>query len=208
MAEKTVVDNDMIDILGRGYVIRTCLNIAGVPFEDERISFSELKERRGEAGRSAAIPLGSIPVLTFPDGRVVTQSMAIGRYAAKLAKLYPEDPEKALLVDEILDTVADIVTGAPQHADADVKKLLRAEYAAGKLNTFYSFLDEKLAANGGPFYFGRDLTVADVAVYGVLKSLRTGNFDYIPGDYDSKWPQFQVFIDNMESNPVFAPHKL
>lgn len=193
--------------IGRAYVIRTCLKIANVPFEDEKITFSELKERRGEAGRSSAIPLGSVPVLTFPDGRVVTQSMAIARYAGKLANLYPTDPEKALFVDEILDTVAEIVSSAPQNADADIKKKLREEYAAGKLNTFYSFLDEKLSASGGLYYFG-ELSIADIAVYGVLKGLRTGNFDYIPGDYDSKWPQFQAFIENLESNPVFAPHKL
>lgn len=192
----------------RAYAIRTCLNIAGVPFEDERISFNDLKARRGESGRSKEVPLGSLPVLTFPDGKVVTQSLAIARYAAKLAKLYPEDPLQALFVDEIIDTVGDVTTNAPQNPDAETKKKLREEYAAGKMNTFYSYFAEKLTASSGPFLFGASFTVADIALYGLLKSVRGGNFDYIPGDYDAKWPVLQQFIDALEANAVFAPHKL
>lgn len=134
--------------------------------------------------------------------------MAIGRYAAKLAKLYPEDPEKALFVDEVIDTVGDVTNGAPQNPDAETKKKLREEYAAGKMSIFYSFLAEKLESSRGPYLDGSALSIADIALYGLIKSVRGGNFDYIPGDYDAKWPVLQRFVDAMESNPVFAPYKL
>ena len=146
-------------------------------------------------------------MLTFPDGRIVTQSMAIARYAAKLANLYPSDPEQALFVDELIDTSADVGAGAPQNADPEVKKKLREEYAAGKMNTYFTYLSEKLVATEGPYFFGA-LTLADIVVYGLVKSVRSGNLDYIPTDYDAKWPIFQSFIDNLEQNPVFAPYKI
>ena len=46
------------------------MGIAGIPFEDEKISFEQLVEKRGPKGRSASIPLGSLPVMTLPDGKV------------------------------------------------------------------------------------------------------------------------------------------
>lgn len=110
-------------MLGRAFVARACFRIAGVPFEDETITFDEFKARRGEQGYSDTIPSGSLPVLTLPSGKVICQSGAILRYAAKLAKLYPTDnDEEALLIDEIVETCADIASSAPQHADPEVKK--------------------------------------------------------------------------------------
>ena len=64
-----------------------------------KIAFAEFKERKGGTGRTKELPLGSVPVLTVQDGTVVTQSMAMGRYAAKLANLYPSEPLEALFVD-------------------------------------------------------------------------------------------------------------
>lgn len=193
---------------GRAHVTRVCLGLAGIEFEDERISFQDLVAGRGEAGRSDRFPLGALPVLTLPSGKVITQSSAIARYVAKLAKLYPEDAEKALLVDEIIDTCNDCITGAPQNPDPEVKKKLREEFAAGKLKVFYSFLADKLSGSTGAYSTGTELTVADIQLYTLLKSLRSGNFDHIASDYDATWPVFESFINTMESNATFAPYKL
>jgi glutathione S-transferase len=132
--------------------------------------------------------------------------MAIARYAAKLAKLYPEDPLEALFVDEVIETVSDISNGIPRNADPEVFKKLREEYAAGKLKTFMTYLAEKLEKS--PYTTGANLTVADIALYGTLKYLRKGLLDHISADYDSQWPVFQTFIDTLENNATFAPYKL
>jgi glutathione S-transferase len=195
-----------VDVPGRGYPIRTALRIAGIDFIDEKVSFQELKAAKAEKGYTDAFPLGSVPTLTLPDGRVITQSLAIGRYAGKLANLYPSDPVQALLVDELLDTVQDILNGLPQHADTDTKKTLREEYANGKLKVFFNFLSTKLAASSGPYTLGETLVLSDIFVYWVLKGYRKGNFDFIPTDYDSAWPNLGQFIATMESNPSFFPY--
>lgn len=122
--------------------------------------------------------------------------------------MYPSDPEQALFVDELIDTSADVGAGAPQNADVDIKRKLRVEYAAGKMNIYFTYLSEKLNASEGPYFFGTQLTLADIVVYGLVKSVRNGNLDYIPTDYDSKWPEFQALVDTLENNPVFAPHKI
>ena len=184
--------------------------MAKVPFEDERITFAELQQRRGEAGRSNDVPLGSLPVLTLPSGRVVAQSGAILRYAGKRAKLYPDDEEQALLCDEIIETAADIMTSAPKDPDQAKTLELRKQWAAGKLHTFFSFLAERLeSASGGPYFSGATLSIADMVVYGMIKGgIRGGHFDGIDADYDKQWPVFGALIDAMDVNPDFAPHKL
>ena len=64
------------------------------------------------------------------------------------------------MVDEIIDTVADIVNGIPQTADLELRKELREEFAAGKLNNYCSYLAEKLRVRG-PFYSCATYTAAD-----------------------------------------------
>ncbi len=192
---------------GRAYVARVCFGIAKVDWEDVKISGEEFGARRGPTKRSNSVPLGQLPTLTLPSGAVITQSAAIARYAAKIANLYPSDPEQALLVDEIIDSVGDIGNGIPRPTDASLVKTQREEYAAGKLNTYFSFLAEKLVANNGPFLAGSAFSVADIYVYQVVKSIRKGVYDHIPADYDSKWPVFERFVQALESDAVFAPYK-
>eukprot|EP01032_Pedospumella_encystans_P021193 gene21193-24053_t len=170
---------------GRAYCARVCLGIAKVDWEDVRIGGEEFRARRGPTGRSNSLPLGQLPTVTLPSGTVITQSTAITRYVAKLANLYPTDPEQALYVDEIIDTVNDIDNGIPRNTDASLLKPLREEYAAGKLNITYSFLAEKLAANNGPFLAGSEYSVADIYLYQIVKFIRKGIYDFIPADYDS-----------------------
>ena len=181
------------------------MGIAGIPFEDEKISFEQLVEKRGPKGRSASIPLGSLPVMTLPDGKVVTQSMALARYAAKLAKMYPDDPLQALFVDEIMETVAEVTIGIPRNTLPDYQ-ILREEYAAGKLAHYFSYISKKLREVDGPYIFGTDPTVADLLIYGMLKHFRKGILDHIPADYDAKWPAFQTLVEALESDPKFTPY--
>lgn len=147
-------------------------------------------------------------MLTLPNGKVITQSFAICRYAARLANLYPEDPEEALLVDEITDVDMDILNGIPRKGDPSVVAIQRREFADGKLHTYCSFLSDKLLASDGPYFLGNRLTVADLHVYLAIKVLRFGTLPPIPVDYDAHWPAFEAFVQALERDPVFAPYKI
>ena len=67
---------------GRGEPIRLALSIAGIPFEDERITPANWAERKPHAR------FGGLPQIEV-DGETISQSNAIGRYAGILAGLYP-----------------------------------------------------------------------------------------------------------------------
>jgi hypothetical protein len=78
---------------GRGEPIRIAFHIAGIDFEDNRLSFREFGEMRG------SIRFSSLPILEI-DGVAVSQSNALSRFVGKMAGLYPEDGLQALYCDE------------------------------------------------------------------------------------------------------------
>ena len=105
----------------------------------------------------------------------VTQSAAITRYAAKLAGLYPTDDHiKAMLVDELIDVANEAAAKCPQNKDPELKKKLREEWAKNDLVKYYTFLAKKVEKSPSKFVIGDSLSIADLYVYGLLKSIRSG----------------------------------
>ena len=51
---------------------------------------------------------GQLPSIRLPNGKVISETGAVIRYAAKLAKLYPEDPEVALEADSLFELCKDL----------------------------------------------------------------------------------------------------
>lgn len=133
----------------------------------------------------------------------MTQSAAIARYAGKLAGLYPDDPADALLVDEIIDTSNEVLSSCPQNPDNEVKKTLREEWVAGKLQKFLTFFAAKAAS--GTYLVGGKLSLADLYLHGTLKSLREGGFDFVPTDVDAAHPALGAWFDFVVADPVYAP---
>lgn len=192
---------------GRAWVTRVCLKMGGIAFNDETISFEEFGIARGPNGYSPAIPLGQLPILTLPNGKIITQSGAIARYAAKLANLYPTDPEDALVIEEVIEVVVDCTGKIPQDKDPEAKKRLREEYAAKELPKYLSLLANRLSSSGTPYVVGSSITIADLYIYHMLTGVRKGNYDHVDPNSDAAFPIFQSFIETMEANPSFAPYK-
>ena len=86
---------------GRAEPVRLALHIGGIPFEDQRFTFSEFAEVR------KSTPFGQVTTLMV-DGVQVTQCDSILRYAGKLAGLYPLDAFQALLCDGVMYVVEEV----------------------------------------------------------------------------------------------------
>ena len=194
-------------IAGRGFVSRVCFGIGNIEYEDEQISFAEFGKRRGEAGFCPEMPMGSVPVLTLPDGKVIVESGAIGKYAARRAGLYPTDIEQELLTDEVLELMTSIMGKAPQDKDPELKKTNREAFAAGYLKNAFNLISSRYAATG-PFLLGENYNVADITLYATIKMLRSGNFDHVATDFDAQWPQFEAMVSALEADSKFAKYKL
>ena len=72
--------------------------ISSIDWKDNRVSYQDFIAAKKEG----KFPTG-LPILKLVNGREITQSCAILRYAGKLCGLYPEDPLKAMVCDSILD---------------------------------------------------------------------------------------------------------
>ena len=162
---------------GRAEPIRIAFHIAGVPFEDHRISFQEFMEGR-EGLRFTCVPVLEI------DGQPVTQSNALSRYIGKMAGLYPEDPLQALYCDEVLGALEDVTNdiGRTIRQQGDELREAREQLSEGWLPVYLRGLSDLLERGGGEYFAAGQLTVADLRAFVETRWLTSGFLDHIPTD--------------------------
>jgi glutathione S-transferase len=171
----------------RGEAIRLALWLGGIPFEDERVSYEEVMERR------SSLPFSQVPVLDIGNGQgLYAQSKAILRWAGREGGLYPEDSALALRCDGVVDMIEEMrtemvkagyravmsrhpVTARPMVPLVDSQ---REEVVAMNKNvvfpTRYKQLESLLAASTGSYFCGESLTIADLAFYVLTSSVLSG----------------------------------
>lgn len=162
---------------GRAEPTRLALHIGGVAFEDHRFGFPAFAEFR------KTTPFGQVPTLHV-DGTQFTQSDSILRYAGKLAGLYPNDPLQALYCDEVMYVVeeAGVRMGPTFRMGGEEQKTARLALVNGSMPQYLGWLQQRLQAQGGEFFAGNCLTVADLKVFVDVRSLNSGRFDHVPTD--------------------------
>jgi glutathione S-transferase len=163
---------------GRGEPIRLALAYGRIPFEDHRFPPSEWPTMKEQT------PLHQVPVMEV-DGKIITQSNALLRYAGKLAGLYPSDPLEAAHCDEALESIEDIVVKIVPTMfiqDEAEKRRAREALAAGPIPLFLRRLETMLKERGGRYFAGDRLSVADFKVFLWIRHLQSGQLDYIPTD--------------------------
>jgi glutathione S-transferase len=114
------------DGAGRAEVTRILLHAAGVDFTDTRIQGADWPELK------PTTPLGSLPVLKIDDISY-TQSGAQMRYAARLAGFFPTDPLEALVVDEAMECMNELMSEAPKGGTPEELKEKRQAFQKGKM---------------------------------------------------------------------------
>ena len=187
------------DIPGAAEKVRLALVVSGTEFEDNRIqreAWPELKPKT---------PWGQVPILEV-DGKVLTQSYAMLRWAGKLGdgSLYPA--EKALEIDEAIGVHEDLARAmmpalfvgmrpeALGHAFANDEekvakvKAMRESFGATDLPKFFGFFSTILEKSGGPFFCGDKVTIADLAILPQVRHLSSGTLDHVPANVIDSYP--------------------
>lgn len=190
------------DSPGRAEPVRIALRLAGVPFEDVRLSFPQFAEAKARGD----FPLGSVPVLDV-DGVRLTQTAAMLRYAARLGdgSLHPSDAYAALVVDSALeslnDTFANALTPSLFERDAEKKLALRAAFAAGPMTRVFRYLEGLVERSGGPFVAGAALSVADLVLAAQLEQIRRGGLDGLTAEHLAPYPRLVALADAYRAHP-------
>lgn len=203
------------NIEGLAEPIRLMLKIAGVEFEDHRFSFEEWPAIK------PTTPNGSVPVVTNPDGSVMTQSAAIMRYFGAKYGQYPSDAMKAYQVDEVMDLGTDFagvtsksvyVGMRPEtmgHFDLEAEpkaaiiKRMREELCK-VLPGLLANMNNKVVQTG--FLETGVVTIGDISIYCRLRALRRGLLDHIPKDIVESHANLVALCNKMEAIPAVKAH--
>lgn len=187
---------------GRAFVSRVAFHKAKMDVVDEKVNFKELVKRRTAPDGLDKVPLGQLPTLVLPNGKLYCQSMAIARYAGKKAGLYPSDPEQALAVDEILETIQELNDKLPQHADKDTRKQLREAFLKGDFQRYFKFFEKRIKESNGPFILGNEISIADLALYGVTDTYNSGMTEFFPAGCLNQNKILMDLIERVKNHPI------
>ena len=163
---------------GRGEAIRVMLHAAGVEWKDTTFEFSEWPAIK------PTTQLESVPILKL-DGTTYSQSLALMRYAGKLAGFYPDDPLEALKVDQALDSLSEVMSKAPRSKDDEELKKLRMEYQNGVLTKYMTYFESTIEGNG----FASTPSIADLAISHLVHDIQDGHWTHIDTDFFEQFPK-------------------
>ncbi len=186
-----------LDIKGLGEPVRLAMTIGGLPFEDVRLSYDEVRALKATADnitKHAGSPFGQVPVLEI-DGVAFGQSGALLRWVGRECGLYPSGM-KQLRVDAVEDCLADVrrvfapnwyknamarkpLTGElprstmlSEQQVSSIRWLLQEEYLPERMWQVERLLmEEKDPDANGWFVCGKDITIADLSLYVMLEGL-------------------------------------
>ena len=177
----------------RGLECRLALTLAGVAFEDERVTGPTWQALKPD------LPFGSLPVLTVGERRL-SQSNAILVYVGRSHGLHPADLWTAAEHEALMLSVEDLrekIAVPADHSDAD-RRAAREAFAAGWLSRWAETVSARIA---GPFLEGEALHVADIKLYVILRSFSAGVYEHIPAEVFAPWPALGALYEAVSAHP-------
>ncbi len=195
---------------GRAEVIRLVLAEAGVEWDEHHVGRgtppvhgrpTDLAELKA----SGALPFGAVPVWEEPGLRLA-QSAAIAAHLARRHGLYGASPLDAARCDELLGCVEDVrgelrkLYVAPADGRAAVRAALLSTVLPRWLGDLERHLRPGLDATG--FAVGASLTVADLALWYLLESIRDNGF----GAALDGCPALAAFASRIAARPRIAAY--
>jgi glutathione S-transferase len=170
----------------RGEECRLALHVAGVEFEDYRISRPDWQMLKPKT------PYGALPILDTPGKGTLAQTNAILAYIGRAHDLHPKDLWEAARHEAIMHSVEDVraalaTSGKP--TDPAEKKAAREALATGYLQTWGASINSQIT---GPFLAGTQINVADIKLFQIVSSLKAGVMDHIPATVFSAFPKLEA----------------
>ncbi len=175
--------------VSRGEECRLALHLAGVDFEDNRISqtaWPALKD---------TTPYGSVPVLELPGHPPLAHSNAILVLIGRRHGLHPVDDFEAARHEGMMQHVEDLrlrVSPTIRMGDAE-KKAAREALVADFFPGWGKAAERNLGA--GPFFAGERIHVVDIKLFIVVRWFLGGKVDHIPATVFAAFPKLMRVHD-------------
>jgi len=159
----------------RGEECRMALHLAGVDFDDVRVTSAEWPTRKPHT------PFGSMPVLELEGKPPLGESNAILVYIGRQHGLHPKDDLQAAYHEALMSYAESLrhhVSPVLRITDEAQKRSAREELARNYLPTWGTHVERQLGDH--PFVGGDKLQVADLKLYMVVRWLISGTVDHVP----------------------------
>eukprot|EP00672_Neobodo_designis_P028369 CAMPEP_0174853588 /NCGR_PEP_ID=MMETSP1114-20130205/29041_1 /TAXON_ID=312471 /ORGANISM="Neobodo designis, Strain CCAP 1951/1" /LENGTH=211 /DNA_ID=CAMNT_0016088243 /DNA_START=42 /DNA_END=677 /DNA_ORIENTATION=+ len=193
------------DMGGRAFAARLAFVVGGVEFEDIRYKDGAAIDAAMEKNPKL-FPCQTVPTLEVGDV-VISQSRAIAFYAARVAKLMPEDALKLAEIDEVVATIDDLVDplmgtmGKENLAEARAEWVEKtAKPMLARIAAIYA-----RASPEGPFLHGEKPSAADFMLAGIIAYVGSGTLDHVPQDLVmANYPRLAAAFGALMANPAVA----
>jgi len=182
----------------RGEECRLALHVAGVEFQDNRITQEQW------AALKPSSPYGALPILETPGKPMLAQSNPILAYVGRRYDLHPKDAWEAARHEAILESVEEVRSAlgpSGKLTDAAEKQKAREELASGYLQTWGANIERQVQ---GPFVAGARIQVADIKLYQIVSSFKKGVLDHIPTTVFSAFPKLEGVYEAVLAHPKVA----
>jgi glutathione S-transferase len=169
--------------VSRGEECRLALHLAGVDFEDVRISGAEWPTLKPQT------PYGGLPVLELPGHSPIAHSNAILVLIGRRHGLHPADDFEAARHEGMMQHVEDlrsVVSPTIRMGDAE-KKAAREALVAGYLPAWARAAERNITSS--PFFGGAKIQVVDLKLHMAVRWFIGGKVDYIPATIFTDYPR-------------------
>ena len=181
--------------VSRGEECRLALHLAGVDFEDVRVSAADWPALKPQT------PYGAMPVLELPGHAALAHSNAILVLIGRRHGLHPSDDFEAARHEGMMQHVEELraaVSPTLRMADAE-KKAARETLVAGFLPNWANAAERNITA--APFCGGDKIHVVDIKLYQVVRWLSSGKVDHIPAAIFAAYPRLTGVHDAVRDHP-------
>jgi len=181
--------------VSRGEECRLALHLAGIDFEDQRISAGAWPAMQEQT------PYGGLPVLELPGQPPLAHSNAILVLIGRRYGLHPADDFEAARHEGMMQHVEDLraaVTPTIRMGEAE-KRVAREAMVASFLPAWASFAEKNML--GEPFFGGAKLHVVDLKVHMAVRWFIGGKVDYIPATIFAGHPKLMAVYEAVRDHP-------
>lgn len=181
----------------RGEECRLALHLADVPFEDERLA------RDQWAARKPTTPFGAVPVLTVENCGEIAQSNAILSFIGRAHGMLPADAFESARHEAVMCAVEDFraqLNPSGRITDPVAKQAAREAFANDYLPTWAAAIEKQIATDG-PFFGGTKISVADLKLFIILRSIKDGTIDHVPVTSFLPFTRLERLYDAVRTHP-------
>jgi glutathione S-transferase len=181
--------------VSRGEECRLALHVAGVDFEDVRLT------REQWVALKPSTPFGSVPTFEMPGQAVLAQSNAILVFIGRTWGLHPENLFEAARHEMMMCHVEDLrsnVGPTLRMTDEAEKKKARLALLEGYLPTWARNAEKQIGE--GPFFGGSKINVVDMKIHMALRWFAGGKVDHIPATVFADYPKLNRVHDSVRDH--------